>query len=169
MPALADTALSKRVRGIGPVPPVGPPVEKGNQMKTTRISAIGPAPQVVAERLTLLQRHLGWPDTGGAPLLLRKTRHVIRDVLPLDAASELAAQVPLLIQGIFFDGGVASRTLARQRSAADFPDCGKEPPLHDPLIAPNVAVAMVFAGLHRQISAGGYRQVARALRDPWMR
>ncbi|MEY3306100.1 MAG: hypothetical protein RLZZ413_138, partial [Pseudomonadota bacterium] len=29
MPALADTALSKRVRGIGPVPPVGPPVEKG--------------------------------------------------------------------------------------------------------------------------------------------
>jgi uncharacterized protein (DUF2267 family) len=138
-------------------------------MKTTRISAIGPAPQVVAERLTLLQRHLGWPDTGGAPLLLRKTRHVIRDVLALDAASELAAQVPLLIQGIFFDGGAASRTPARRWLAADFPDRGREPPLHDPLIAPNVAVAMVFAGLHRQISAGGYRQVARALRDPWMR
>ena len=138
-------------------------------MKTTRISAIGPTPQVVAERLNRLQRDPGWPGRGGASLLLRKTRHAIRDVLTPDAAADLAAQVPLLIRGIFVDGGVASRTPARQLSAADFPDCGREPPLHDPLIAPDVVVAMVFAGLHRQISPGGYRQVARAMCDLWMR
>lgn len=169
MPALADTALSKRVRGIGPVPPVGRPVEKGHQMKTTRISAIGPAPQVVAEWLNRLQRHPGWPDLGGASLLLRGTRHAVRDVLTLGAAQDLAAQVPHLIRGIFFDGGVASRTPARQRSAADSPDRGKEPPLHDPLIAPDGVVAMAFAGLHRHISPGGDRQVARPMRDLWMR
>jgi uncharacterized protein (DUF2267 family) len=141
-------------------------------MKTTGISAIDHAPQVVAEWLNLLQDDLGWPDRGRAYLLLRETLHAVRDFLTVDEAADLSAQLPLLIRGIFFGGWVPTKTPAKKRSVDDFLDRVMARFSNDPPAEPDVAVAAVFAVLRRQISAGEYRQVAWAMRKPlrdlWM-
>jgi uncharacterized protein (DUF2267 family) len=135
-------------------------------MKTTGITTLDHAPQVVAEWLNLLQTDLGWPDRGRAYLLLRETLHAIRDFLTVDEAADLSAQLPLLIRGIFFDGWVPVKTPAKPRSVDDFLDRVMKPFSEDPLVEPDVAVAAVFSLLRRQISPGEFRQVAWALRKP---
>jgi uncharacterized protein (DUF2267 family) len=141
-------------------------------MKTTGISTLDHAPQVVAEWLNLLQQDLGWSDRGRAYLLLRETLHAVRDFLTVDEAADLSAQLPLLIRGIFFDGWVPAKTPARPRSVDDFLDRVTHGFRDAPLLEPDVAVAAVFALLRRQISAGEYLQVAWAMRKPlrdlWM-
>ena len=141
-------------------------------MKTTGITAMDHAPQVVAEWLNLLQEDLGWPDRSRAYLLLRATLHAIRDFLSVDEAADLSAQLPLLIRGIFFDGWVPAKTPAKARSVDDFLDRVTHAFSDDPLAEPDVAVAAVFSILRRQISPGEYQQVAWAMRKPlrdlWM-
>ena len=141
-------------------------------MKTTGITAMDHAPQVVAEWLNLLQEDLGWPDRSRAYLLLRATLHAIRDFLSVDEAADLSAHLPLLIRGIFFDGWVPAKTPAKARSVDDFLDRVTHAFSDDPLAEPDVAVAAVFSILRRQISPGEYQQVAWAMRKPlrdlWM-
>jgi uncharacterized protein (DUF2267 family) len=141
-------------------------------MKTTGITTLDHAPQVVAEWLNLLQDDLGWLDRGRALLLLRETLHAVRDFLTVDEAADLSAQLPVLIRGIFFEGWVPAKTPAKLRSVDDFLERVTKSFASDPLPEPDVAVAAVFAVLRRQISPGEYRQVAWAMRKPlrdlWM-
>lgn len=135
-------------------------------MKATGITSIDQAPQVVAEWLNLLQEDLGWPDRSRAYRLLRETLHAVRDFLTVDEAADLAAQLPLLIRGIFFDGWIPAKTPAKLRTLDDFLGRVIKAFSGDPLDEPDVAVAAVFAVLRRQISEGEYRQVAWAMRKP---
>jgi uncharacterized protein (DUF2267 family) len=141
-------------------------------MKTTGMTRLDHAPQVVAEWLNLLQEDLGWPDRGRAYLLLRETLHAVRDFLTVDEAADLSAQLPLLIRGIYFDGWVPSKTPAKPRSADDFLERVSSAFASEPLTEPEVAVAAVFDLLRRQISPGEFQQVAWAMRKPlrdlWM-
>ena len=141
-------------------------------MKTTGMTRLDHAPQVVAEWLNLLQEDLGWPDRGRAYLLLRETLHAVRDFLTVDEAADLSAQLPLLIRGIYFDGWVPSKTPAKPRSAYDFLERVSSAFASEPLAQPEVAVAAVFDLLRRQISPGEFEQVAWAMRKPlrdlWM-
>jgi len=141
-------------------------------MKTTGLTTIDHAPQVVAEWLNLLQDDLGWADRGRAYRLLRETLHAIRDFLTVDEAADLSAQLPLVVRGIFFEGWTPAKTPARDRSVDDFLDRVMRSFADNPLIEPDVAVAAVFSLLRRQISPGEYDQVAWAMRKPlrdlWM-
>ena len=141
-------------------------------MKVTGIATIDHAPQVVAEWLNLLQEDLGWHDRGRTYMLLRETLQAVRDFLTVDEAADLAAQLPLLIRGIFFEGWVPSRTPAHPRSVDDFLNRVMKPFNDDPPIEPDVAVSAVFSLLRREISLGEYDQVSNAmrksLRDLWM-
>ncbi|MBA3909605.1 MAG: DUF2267 domain-containing protein [Rhodobacter sp.] len=133
-------------------------------MKTTGISSIDHAPQVVAEWLNLLQTDLGWSDRGRALQLLRGTLHALRDFLTVDEAADLAAQLPLLIRGIYFEGWVPSKTPAHPRTAEDFMGRVTKSFGNDPPIDPDAAIAAVFSVLRRQISLGEYDQITHAMR-----
>lgn len=61
-------------------------------------------------------------DRSAAYRALRAVLHVLRDRLTVDEAAQLAAQFPLLIRGIFYDGWDPSRTPARYRTAREFLD-----------------------------------------------
>lgn len=140
--------------------------------KTTGLSSIDHAPQVVAEWLNLLQEDLGWQDRGRAYMLLRETLHAVRDFLTVEEAADLAAQLPLLIRGMFYEGWVPSRTPVHPRSVDDFLERVMKPFTDNPPVEPDVAVAAVFDLLRRQISFGEFDQVAHAmrksLRELWM-
>lgn len=141
-------------------------------MKTTGITTLDHAPQVVAEWLNSLQEDLGWSDRSRAYLLLRETLHAVRDFLTTEEAADLSAQLPVLIRGIFFDGWIPAKTPAKPRSVDDFLDRVTNAFDREPLVEPDVAVAAVFSLLRRHISPGEYRQVTWAMRKPlrdlWM-
>jgi uncharacterized protein (DUF2267 family) len=141
-------------------------------MKTTGITSVDHAPQVVAEWLNELGDNLGWNDKPRSYLLLRETLHAVRDYLSPDEAADLAAQLPILIRGIYYEGWAPSRTPAHPRAKHDFLARVGDRFSDDPLEDPEAAVVAVFDLLRRKLSPGAVDQVAHAmrksLRDLWL-
>lgn len=135
-------------------------------MKPTGHTAIDEAPQVVAEWINLLCEDLGWHEKGRAYLLLTETLHTVRDFLRVDEAADLAAQLPLIIRGIYYTGWNPSATPVHPRSKADFlkriADSFDKQPLEDP----ERAVVAVFDLLRQKVSMGEIEQVSNAMRKP---
>lgn len=69
--------------------------------------------------LNELAGELGW-DVNGSLLALRCVLHALRDRLPPNEAVDLAAQLPLIIKGVYFDGWNPSATPVRARSKEEF-------------------------------------------------
>ena len=87
-------------------------------MATTGIGTLDHAPQVFAEWLNELCNDLGC-EKPLANTLLRETLHAIRDYLTPDEAADLAAQLPVLVRGVYYDGWVPSKTPVKPRNKAD--------------------------------------------------
>jgi len=51
-----------------------------------------------------IMSELDWDDKHRAYILLRSTLHVLRDRLQPNECAHLAAQLPTLIRGIYFEG-----------------------------------------------------------------
>jgi uncharacterized protein (DUF2267 family) len=51
-----------------------------------------------------LQERLGWLDRHRAYHALRAVLHALRDRLTVDQAAALAAQLPMLVRGVFYKG-----------------------------------------------------------------
>jgi len=133
-------------------------------MSVTGISTLDHAPQVVAEWLNELCEDLGWSEKPRAHLLLRETLHAVRDLLGPDEAADLAAQLPILIRGIFFEGWVPSKTPVAARSKAALMERVGAHFAKQPLEDPERAVAAVFDLLRRHVSFGEFEQVRNAMR-----
>lgn len=63
---------------------------------------------------------LGRVDRAQAYRELRAVLHALRDRLTVDEAAQLAAQLPLLIRGIYYEGWDPSRTPQRYHDAHEF-------------------------------------------------
>ncbi|HEU5303932.1 MAG TPA: DUF2267 domain-containing protein [Gemmatimonadales bacterium] len=72
------------------------------------------------EWLTRLGGELNWANPRLTLFALRSVLHTIRDRLPPDEAVELAAQMPLIIKGLYFDGWDPSATPVKTRTKAEF-------------------------------------------------
>ena len=134
-------------------------------MTVTGITTLDHAPQTVAEWLNELCDDLGWQKPR-AYLLLCETLHAIRDYLTVDEAADLAAQLPVLVRGIYYEGWVPSRTPANPRNKSDLLERISSRFQKEPLDDPEVAVAAVFDLLRRHVSWGEFQQVKHAMRKP---
>lgn len=56
-----------------------------------------------------------WADRHKAYSALRVVLHALRDRLPVDEASHLSAQLPMLLRGVFFEGWHPAGTPVRLR------------------------------------------------------
>ena len=135
-------------------------------MSITGVAALDHAPQVVAEWLNELCADLGWSEKGRAYLLLRETLHAIHDLLSVAEAADLAAQLPVLVRGIYFEGWQPAAMPIRARSKSDLlarvsAKFGKAP-----LPDPERAVMAVLDLLRRHVSAGEIAQVRQSMRKP---
>lgn len=135
-------------------------------MKTTGISSLDTAPQVVAEWLNELCDDLGWSGKQRAYMLLRETLHAIRDFLTVDEAADLAAQLPMLLRGIFYHGWDPSSTPVKPRNKSDLLARIEQKFDKDPLEDPERAIGAVLDLLRRHISWGEFDQVKHAMRKP---
>ncbi|MBU2960782.1 DUF2267 domain-containing protein [Citreicella sp. C3M06] len=87
-------------------------------MSTTGIATLDHAPQIFAEWLNELCDNLGFPKPR-AYMLLHETLHDIRDFLTVDQAADLAAQLPVLVRGVYFEGWNPSKTPVKPCNKSD--------------------------------------------------
>lgn len=85
---------------------------------------------------------------------LRATMHALRDRLTVDEAAQLAAQLPDLLRGVYYEGWDPSATPAREHTREQFLDhVVREGALAGHTEA-SIAVSAAMAVLVRHISAG---------------
>lgn len=135
-------------------------------MHRTGLTTIDHAPQVVASWLNQLEAALGWSSRPRSYMLLRETLHALRDWLTLDEAADLAAQLPVLLRGIYYEGWDPSATPVTPRSKEAFIARVARPFDAEPLEDCEAAIAAVFALIAAHVSAGEVAQVSHALRKP---
>jgi uncharacterized protein (DUF2267 family) len=127
--------------------------------------------QETNEWLRAIHDELGWGDRQLAHLALRGTLHAVRDHLTIDEGAQLAAQLPLLVRGIYYDGWDPSRVPVRERHREQFLARVAEAFERVPPIDPEEIARAVLRVLAARISAGEAEDVRRmlpgALQDLW--
>lgn len=76
--------------------------------------------QLTHEWINELRDRLGWTSSKDALRLMRVTLASVRDHLGPEEAAQLAAQMPLLIRGMFYEGWQPGKTPTRERDLARF-------------------------------------------------
>ncbi len=120
--------------------------------------------QVTNEWVHQIDEMVPWNDSNQSFRLLRVTLQTVRDLLGVDEAAQLAAQLPTYIRGVYFEGWNPSRTPTQHRErqdvvarvVADF----KGRQLDDPEGALNI----IFSFLNTRITAGEIEDVRGSLR-----
>jgi uncharacterized protein (DUF2267 family) len=133
-------------------------------MKVTGIASIDNAAQTVAAWLNEISGELGWSEKGRAYLLLRTVLHAVRDWQNVDEAADLAAQLPVLIRGIYFEGWNPSSTPVHPRTKGDFLLRIEGAFDKDPLEDVEKAIGAVLGMLEKHVSEGEIDQVRHAMR-----
>ena len=113
---------------------------------------------------------LGWSEHR-AHRLLRSVLHALRDWLTEDEMADLAAQLPALIRGIYFEGWNPADTPVENRGKAAFVARIQRDMSHEPLDDPESSITTVFNLLGRHLDEGEITQVRnsmkKSLRQLW--
>jgi uncharacterized protein (DUF2267 family) len=132
--------------------------------KVTHLAVFDSTVQQTYEWLQAITNELGWGDHSRAYLALRGTLHALRDHLVVDESAQLAAQLPMLVRGIYFEGWDPSRVPLKERSRDDFlARVAGAFDRADPAVNPEDAARAVFRVLSAKISDGEINQVRRSL------
>jgi uncharacterized protein (DUF2267 family) len=132
-------------------------------MSTTGLPAIDHTVQLTNEWLRELMRMLDWEDKHRAYRLLRVTLQSLRDWLSVDEASNLGAQLPTLVRGIYYEGWHPAGIPIRPRRKEDFLARIEKAFTTDPIDDTEAAVSAVFALLDRHVTAGEVKDVRQAM------
>lgn len=132
-------------------------------MTTTHVPTLEHGIHRTNEWLRDVAAELGSEDRHEAYRALRATLHVLRDRLPVDETAQLAAQLPDLLRGVYYEGWKPSRTPASFHTREQLLDrVVREARYHghtEASFAFNAAVAV----LRRRISAGELADVTAVL------
>ena len=103
------------------------------------------------------------PDRQVAWKVLSTVLHKLRDRLPHELAAHLAAQMPLLVRGTFYDQYEPGRIPSDCRTYEEF--CAEVAEWLSDIrpVDPAVAIGAVFEVLSRHVSAGQIEKVRNAL------
>jgi uncharacterized protein (DUF2267 family) len=114
--------------------------------------------------LSDLSQELGWTNAHLTLLALRAVLHSLRDRLPPDEAVDLAAQMPLIVKGLYFDGWDPSATPVKARTKEEFLALVKkrlQRGILDP--DPERVTRAVFKLIAQRVSEGEIRDVRGVL------
>ena len=89
-------------------------------MTMTRLDIIDRSVEKTHIWLNDLAEELGTEDRQHAYRVLRAFLHAIRDHLSVDEAAKLAAQLPIFVRGVFYEGWDPSGTPERARDIESF-------------------------------------------------
>ncbi len=97
---------------------------------------------------------LGTDDRRQAYRVLRAYLHALRDRLTVDESAQLAAQLPDLIRGIYYEGWNPSATPVKYRGLTDFLDRVATDAELDGETSASYVVSAAAEVLRRHVSAG---------------
>lgn len=110
-----------------------------------------------------LNDRLYWNDKSRAYRLLKSVLHALRDWLELDESANLAAQLPGLLRGAYYEQWRPATTPVKKRGRQQFLDHVDNEFKRDPLWNTAEAVTAVFELLSDKITAGEIEDVRHAL------
>ncbi len=117
---------------------------------------------------------LDWPDRHQAYKALRAVLHALRDRLTIEEATDLAAQFPMLVRGLFFEGWNPTGKPNDVRKSAAFVEIVNQHFLAAEFanyIEPEDITRAVFQVIARHVSQGEINDVTgtlpKELRDLW--
>lgn len=118
-----------------------------------------------------IMAELHWDDPNHAYMALRATLHTLRDRLTIAEAAQLAAQMPMLVRGFYYEGWKPSKKPERIRHVDDFLE-HVEAELRTDLPGETASIVRaVFAVLEKRLSEGEVSDVIqllpKELRELW--
>lgn len=132
-------------------------------MGTVVDKLFGTTLQHTEEWLQALMRELGTSDPHLAYRALRATLHVLRDRLTPEEALDLAAQLPMLVRGLYFEGWVPGNTPIKRNREQFLEKVCELVDDRDPDADAEPAVRAVFRVLAQHVSAGELGDVKQVL------
>jgi uncharacterized protein (DUF2267 family) len=115
------------------------------------------------DELSLL---LGAEGAADAFTTLRSVLHALRDRLPLIAGSRLAAQLPLVLRGVYYEGWQPDRGHVHTRSLGEFLALVERDALHGAELGAEDRTRAVFRLLHSHVDAAEVDRLLAALPAP---
>lgn len=111
-----------------------------------------------------IEQAYGWPKErrNQSYAALRSVLHALRDRLTVDEAAQLAAQLPMLVRGIYYDGWDPSR-LPRKTSREEFLQRVRQEFPYDVAGTTEQLVQTVLRALRRHITEGEWEEVRASM------
>lgn len=107
---------------------------------------------------------LGLPDRHAAYTALRATLHALRDRLTVEESAQLAAQLPMLIRGFYYEGWTPTGKPLKERHKDQFlANIRHEFGRNNEPTDPELAARAVFAVLARHVTQGEIEDVKQVL------
>jgi uncharacterized protein (DUF2267 family) len=110
----------------------------------------------------ILER-LGWEDRHRAYHALRAVLHALRDRLPVDQAAALAAQLPMLVRGFYYEGWHPHGKPVKERHREEFLAHIAAAFREDPEVDPERVTRAVLQVLSKHVTGGEIEAVKRSL------
>lgn len=140
-------------------------------MSTISIPALNVTLEKTHDWLRDLADEGHFEDEGQAYSALRAVLHALRDRLPVGEAAQLAAQMPMLVRGLCYEGWKPAGNVSRERTAPEFIATVRAHLRDNTNLDPAHAINAVFSFLKQRISAGeidDIRQILpREIGDLW--
>lgn len=136
---------------------------------TTGVRSFDSSLETTKEWLREVQEEMGLDDEQRALRVVRAVLHTLRDRLPVEEAAQFAAQLPMLLQGVYYHEWTPRGKPLKIRDRQGFLDKVAERMMreHDP----EEACRAVFGVVERQMPGGEVEDVKRILpesiRDLW--
>lgn len=132
-------------------------------MSQTSVEGIDSTVQQTNEWLKELCDELHMEDRQRAYLILRAFLQVTRDQLRVDEAAQFAAQLPMLLRGVYYEGWVPSQVPERLRDRQAFLDRIRDEAVFAADMDPARAVAAASKVVLSSMSEGQEEQILRSL------
>ena len=141
-------------------------------MSSTGLAVFDSTIQETNRWLTSLLRRIGGEDRHRAYLVLRAGLHTLRDRLEVPAVAHLAAQLPMLIRGIFYEGWSPAHGSSKERHLPEFFEHFRSQLPPGMALNADHAVRAVFGVILEMIDPGEVQKVMgslpRDLRELWV-
>ena len=110
-----------------------------------------------------LDAALRWNDKRKSYRVLTVVLHALRDWLPINESTDLAAQLPTHLRGVYYEQWRPATVPVKKRSKADFLGRVNAAFTNDPLSEPEFTVTAVLLLLSDKITAGEISDVRDSL------
>ena len=131
-------------------------------MAEGRLELVDKTVQTTYKWVNELADQIGWHDRHKSFRMLRATLHALRDLLQVNEAVQLGAQLPTLIRGVYYEGWKPVQTQKAGHSKTFFDRVQIEmyPDLVEDM---DTKLANVFTLLSRHVSAGEISDVKNCM------